>query len=100
MNDARKEWTLTLQPSGRQFPAAASDSLLEAALRAGLRLPNSCRNGTCRTCICRLRAGHIAYRIQWPGLSREEKEEGWILPCVAEARSDVVLDGVGEASGG
>ncbi|MFP5392026.1 MAG: (2Fe-2S)-binding protein, partial [Gammaproteobacteria bacterium] len=27
----------------------------------------------------------------WPGLSREEKQEGWILPCVALARSDLVL---------
>ena len=30
---------------------------------------------------------------QWqrPGLSLEEKQEGWILPCVALPRSDIVL---------
>lgn len=67
-------------------------SLLEAALLEGIRLPNSCRNGTCRTCLCKLVSGNIAYRIEWPGLSLEEKQEGWILPCVALARSDVVLD--------
>jgi len=34
----------------------------------------------------------VRYRIEWPGLSREEKAEGWILPCVAEAASDVVIE--------
>ena len=35
----------------------------------------SCRNGTCRTCLCRLDSGQIAYEIEWPGLTREEKAE-------------------------
>ncbi|RYF40147.1 MAG: 2Fe-2S iron-sulfur cluster binding domain-containing protein, partial [Comamonadaceae bacterium] len=31
--------------------------LLQAAATAGLDMPSSCRNGTCRTCICRLESG-------------------------------------------
>jgi ferredoxin len=42
--------TLTLAPSGLTAPADAGQSLLEAALAAGIRLPSSCRNGTCRAC--------------------------------------------------
>ena len=42
--------------------------------------------------MCKLCTGEIAYQIEWPGLTREEKAEGWILPCVAEAQSDLVLD--------
>lgn len=42
--------------------------------------------------MCKLDAGAIAYQIEWPGLTREEKEEGWILPCVAQAESDLVID--------
>jgi len=42
--------------------------------------------------MCRLLSGTIAYRIEWPGLSAEEKAEGWILPCVAYAQSDLVLE--------
>ncbi len=42
--------------------------------------------------MCKLFTGEIAYQTEWPGLTREEKAEGWILPCVAEARSDLVLD--------
>ena len=81
-----------LQPHGWRFDAPEGQTLLLAALDHGLRLPHSCRNGTCRACIAKLVSGNIAYRIEWPGLSREEKEEGWILPCVACARSDLVLD--------
>jgi ferredoxin len=82
----------TLQPTGLRFPAPADLSLLQAALRAGIRLPVSCRNGTCRTCMCRLLSGQVAYRIEWPGLLAEEKAQGFVLPCVAHAASDVVLD--------
>ena len=78
-------------PGGWQFPAPGEHSLLQSALAAGVLLPNSCRNGTCRACLCRLDAGRIRYRIHWPGVSREEQAEGLILPCVAHPLSDVVL---------
>ncbi|NEX63561.1 2Fe-2S iron-sulfur cluster-binding protein [Noviherbaspirillum galbum] len=66
--------------------------LLDAALMGGVRFPTSCRNGTCRTCMCRLVQGKVAYRIEWPGLTPEEKADNYILPCVAYAQSDLVLD--------
>ena len=74
------------------FEAPASLPLLQAALLAGIELPSSCRNGTCRTCICQLRDGKVLYRIEWPGLSAEEKQAGYILPCVAYPASDVVIN--------
>lgn len=80
-----------LQPSGRVFPAHAGRTLLAAAHQAGIDLPNSCRNGTCRTCIRPLRTGAVHYRIPWPGLLPEEKTGGWVLPCVAYPLSDVEL---------
>lgn len=89
---ANKIWTLTVQPQGWTCETVDELSLLEAALLEGIRIPNSCRNGTCRTCMCQMLSGEISYQIDWPGLSLEEKQEGWILPCVAQACSDVVLD--------
>ncbi|HSI59928.1 MAG TPA: 2Fe-2S iron-sulfur cluster-binding protein, partial [Ideonella sp.] len=62
---------------------------------AGIRLSRSCRNGTCRRCLCRLAEGAVSYRIEWPGLSAEEKAEGWILPCVALAVGDVTIEAPG-----
>jgi ferredoxin len=65
--------------------------VLQAAERAGIRLPSSCRNGTCRTCICQAASGTVRYKIDWPGLSPDEKREGYILPCVAIAETDLLI---------
>ena len=73
------------------FAASADQTVLLSALAAGRALPSSCRNGVCRTCICRLQSGRVTYRMAWPGLSAEEKVEGWFLPCVAYPASDLVL---------
>jgi uncharacterized 2Fe-2S/4Fe-4S cluster protein (DUF4445 family) len=42
--------------------------------------------------MCRLLQGQVHYVVEWPGLSSDEKEEGWILPCVAQARGDLIID--------
>ena len=84
-------YRITMERTGASFDARDDEPLLHAAERAGVALPSSCRNGTCRTCIHTLRSGVIAYTIEWPGLTREEKAEGLVLPCVALPRSDVVL---------
>lgn len=80
-----------MERTGAMFEASDDEPLLRAAERAGIALPSSCRNGTCRTCIHTLRTGTIEYAIEWPGLTREEKAEGLVLPCVALPRSDIVL---------
>ncbi|WP_322053468.1 2Fe-2S iron-sulfur cluster-binding protein [Paraburkholderia bannensis] len=81
-----------VEPLGCEFEAPPELTLLEAASFAGVRLPRLCRNGTCRTCLCRIVSGEIRYTIEWPGLSREEKAEGYVLTCVAVACTDLVLD--------
>jgi len=83
---------VTVEPLGRSFDAPAGVTLLEAAQSARVRLPRLCRNGTCRTCLCRVVSGAVRYTIDWPGLTREEKAEGLVLPCVAIALTDLLLD--------
>ena len=85
-------YRVTLVVTGQQFQAAAGQVLLRSAQAAGVMLLSSCRNGTCRTCMCHLAEGRVSYAIAWPGLSAEEKAEGWILPCVARPESDLVID--------
>lgn len=84
-------FTVTLEPDQLQFPADPTQSVLQSALRAGVLLPSSCRNGTCRTCVCTLLSGQIRYSIDWPGLSLEEKQAGLMLPCVAHPQSDLMI---------
>ncbi|WMY12356.1 2Fe-2S iron-sulfur cluster-binding protein [Paraburkholderia phenoliruptrix] len=92
MSDSDRPPLVRIEPLGRSFEAPDSLTILEAAGFADLRLPRSCRNGTCRTCICKMTAGQVRYTVEWPGLSREEKQEGYILPCVAIAQTDVVIE--------
>jgi ferredoxin len=85
-------FTAKISPSGLQFDVEGDLTLLEAAELSRIELPSSCRNGTCRTCVCRLVSGEVTYAIEWPGLSAEEKAEGYVLPCVARPTTDVVLE--------
>lgn len=82
---------IILAASGAAFTATDGETLLAAAERAGIALPSSCRNGTCRTCICRAVQGQVQHLVEWPGLSADEKRDGWLLPCVAVAESDLTL---------
>jgi ferredoxin len=92
MSDPDRCFSVLIEPASWQFDATPSRPLLQAAADAGIDLPSSCRNGTCRACICRLRSGQVRYSIEWPGLSADEKREGYILPCVALPASDLVME--------
>ena len=90
--DIPRTRTLHLPVHGLSLPAPEDRTLLQTMQQAGVPWPASCRNGTCRSCICQVRSGHVRHLIDWPGLSADEKADQWILPCVAEALSDLTLD--------
>jgi ferredoxin len=90
--DEPRTFTVTIAPHGWTFEAPDDYPLMVAARLAHIAFPASCRNGTCRTCVCRVVSGKTHHGIEWPGLSAEEKRDGYILPCVAYADSDVTLD--------
>jgi ferredoxin len=81
----------SLATDGQQVDAWTNQPLLTSLEQGGIDWPSSCRNGTCRTCICQVVSGSVRYDIEWPGLSAEEKTEGYALPCVAFPCSDLVL---------
>jgi ferredoxin len=85
-------FTARVLPVDVQFDVEGDLTLLEAAEMGRVQLPSSCRNGTCRTCLCRLVRGEVTYTVEWPGLSAEEKAEGLVLPCVARPLTDVVIE--------
>jgi ferredoxin len=71
--------------------APGNQTLLISLEMGGANWPSSCRNGTCRTCIGKLESGQVRYELEWPGLSAEEKVEGYALPCVAYPCSNIVI---------
>lgn len=80
-----------IEPDAQAFEASTGQTLLLAMERAGIAWPSSCRNGTCRTCIGQLASGAVRYEIEWPGLSLDEKQDHFVLPCVAFACTPLVL---------
>jgi ferredoxin len=76
---------------GQQVDASDDNTLLDALEMGGVNWLSSCRNGSCRTCIGQLLEGTVRYEVEWPGLSAEEKAEGYVLPCVAKPCSNVKL---------
>ncbi len=83
---------ISLTNSQRSFSARRDQSLLDAALAAGLNLPHSCKSGSCGSCRARLTRGDIRYPHGRPlGLSESEEAEGHILMCQARAQSDLTL---------
>jgi ring-1,2-phenylacetyl-CoA epoxidase subunit PaaE len=67
----------------RSFPMAHSDaSVLDAAERAGLELPFSCRSGICATCRARITDG-AAVMTHNIALEPWETDAGFVLCCQA-----------------
>lgn len=92
VNENSPFFIASLTADGQQFDAWSDKPLLASLEQGGIDWPSSCRNGTCRTCIAQLARGQVRYEIEWPGLSAEEKAEGYVLPCVAFPCSDLVLE--------
>lgn len=78
--------------NGKQFPADASETMLDAALRAGIVLEHSCKTGRCGTCKVQTGTGSTIQMIDEFGLSQAECDAGWILSCARSATSDVLLE--------
>ena len=74
------------------FTVNEGESVLNAALRQGVMLPYSCKNGTCGSCKGHLESGEVHYPFHPPlALSREEIGEGCALLCQAEPTGDLVI---------
>jgi ring-1,2-phenylacetyl-CoA epoxidase subunit PaaE len=63
-----------------------TESILEAAARAGLDLPFSCRAGVCSTCRTKLVRGEVELAQNY-ALEDWELAQGFILACQAHAKT-------------
>ncbi|MGB5494080.1 MAG: 2Fe-2S iron-sulfur cluster-binding protein [Sedimenticolaceae bacterium] len=80
-------------PSGHEFFVEGKDSLLDAALRAGLHLDYGCASGNCGACKVRVLKGKVRkIRAHDFVLSAREQEQGYCLACSNTAVSDVVIE--------
>jgi CDP-4-dehydro-6-deoxyglucose reductase len=84
---------IRLLPSQREYEAAPQETLLEAALRAGLSPGYRCGNGSCGECKARVRSGRIG--LQRPhdyAISAADRQAGVVLMCCASPETDLELE--------
>ena len=87
-------------PSEREFFVEGSDSLLDAALRAGLALNYGCSNGNCGLCKARVVSGQVKkVRPHDYVLTEAEKTAGTVLMCSNTAVNDLVIEAHEAGSG-
>lgn len=83
----------TIEPLGETIEVAAGQTLLDAALRAGVWLPYACNHGVCGTCKVAVLEGEVEHNEASSfALMDLERDEGKTLACCATLASDIVLE--------
>lgn len=81
---------VSIEGSDVGFECVPGQSVLDAALRAGVELPYSCRKGTCGNCAGSVGAGDFAGLAGAP-IRNETCLPDQVLYCMCEPKSDLVL---------
>jgi toluene monooxygenase electron transfer component len=77
---------------GPEYRCAGEDTLLRAALRAGLGFPYECNTGACGTCKVELLEGQVTcLRPDAPGLSERDRARNRILACQSRPATDCTI---------
>ncbi|HET7203851.1 MAG TPA: 2Fe-2S iron-sulfur cluster-binding protein [Steroidobacteraceae bacterium] len=85
---------ITLVPTGQCIASDPDETVLSAALRAGLNLPHSCKGGHCASCRARIISGTVAYpdgRLP-AGITAAEAADRYALLCQAIAVDDLMVE--------
>lgn len=80
---------------GQYFDVAQGETVLQAALDAGIDLPYSCRSGTCRTCISRVVSGSLEHDPDYVDellIEEDEVAAGYRLLCSSFAYTDSLVE--------
>ena len=88
-----KQFKVSIAANGKTFGVREGESILTAALRHGVMLPYSCKNGTCGSCKGVVESGEVHYPFHPPlALQRSDIADGFALMCQAEPVEDLVIN--------
>ncbi len=88
----RQVASLIVDGKRRDVPVADGESILDAALRAGMDLPFACKGGMCSTCRAKVVEGAAEMDVNY-SLERWELKAGFVLTCQARPKSKrIVID--------
>lgn len=75
----------------RVLECPENETVLDAARKAGIRLPSSCAKGLCGTCKSKLTSGTVAM-THAGGIRQREIDAGMALLCCSKPTSDLVVE--------
>lgn len=82
-----------LLPSNREFFVEGNDTILEAALRAGVPLGYGCSSGNCGKCRAKVLSGKVKYvRTHDYVFTEAQKAQNYVLLCSCTAITDLVVE--------
>ena len=73
------------------IPAKATESLVTALERAGIRIQTACRSGECGLCRTKVLSGHVYVCPEGDGRRAADKDFGYVHACSAYPVSDVTI---------
>jgi phenol hydroxylase P5 protein len=86
-------YELTIEPLGQTIEVEDGQTILDAALRAGIYLPHACCHGLCATCKVQVTDGEVDHgEASTFALMDFEREEGKTLACCARLEADTVIE--------
>ena len=86
-------YKITIEPIGTTIEVEEGQTILDAALRAGIYLPHACCHGLCATCKVDVLEGEVEHgQASTFALMDFERDEGKTLACCATAESDLVIE--------
>ena len=84
---------VTIKNSGHTFDVRPSQTVLQAAIEAGINLPYGCRNGACGACKAKLMQGAVTHDdYQGSAMSDAELAAGNTLLCCARPMEDLTIE--------
>jgi len=86
-----KSYRVEFSKTRRHVDCPENLTVLEAAKRAGLRLPSSCTQGICGTCKSKLVSGTVNMNPAG-GIRQREIDAGLALLCCSKPTSDLVVE--------
>lgn len=85
------ECKIVYLPHGKEVIAEKGESLIRAALRAGVHINASCGGeGVCGKCRIQVESGSVAGGLS-ERISTEDQEKGYRLACLCKAETDAVI---------
>ena len=86
-------YELTIEPLGQTLEVEDDQTILDAALRAGIWLPHACCHGLCATCKVQVVDGEVDHgEASSFALMDFERDEGKALACCAKLEADTVIE--------